>query len=121
MEKRRNGTRSISIVFLVSAEEQQAIEQICERLGNNKSEMIRDSIFNPKMLSLDHSKLLMSLSDIGREIEMLNRKIGSQKQSKSPVERDDSDFDILFKDYLILLGEVESLIRKLLHRIRKRE
>ena len=120
MEKRRSGKRTLSFEFCLSAEELQDLNEICKKMGLNKSDLIRQRIFNPNMLQLNHSGLLTELNEIGKEMSKLGEFIVSCKNSEHLSAKDADAIKSFLDIYSGQLQKLQIIINKLLYRVRNR-
>lgn len=121
MKKSRNQKRFVSVNFLISLAEREILKHNCQMLSLNMSHYIRNQIFNPKMLHIDQSALLVELANIGTQMGKINIALSAANIHHQSSAQNNTSFEEIFRTYTLLQVNLESLLRNLLSRIRRRE
>lgn len=121
MKKSRNQKRFVSVNFLISPGEREILKHDCKMAGVNMSHYIRNQIFNPKMLHINQSALLVELANIGTQMGKVNAELSKARTDRLLSAQNSGSFEEIIRTYTHLQENLESLFRNLLSRIRRRE
>lgn len=120
MKKKITGVRNHRIRLLITDAEHSMIEDMTRELGLSRSDLYRHRLFSPEMMNLNHSKLLITLGEIGQEIGRINVMMKSLN-----VDGCINDTNKLMIDYIQMYieqqGKLEQIFTRLLAKIANRQ